>query len=327
MEKFFIVINGANEDSWSAWVWNDVAKRAQIYLDNNNLENSFLKKLKKWHFGNKLNKYFWIPFKQIWNRTLCIQMEQLNEKDSNYIIFQSTIKFSPSYIAQLKKRKNCKIVLYLPDTIGNLGIAKSRSAFQRYCSYYKIDKVFSFDKKDCELYDLEFFDIYSTKKMEEDTKNASDLFYVGSCRSQDRYKLLIRIFEKLKTTVDMNFYFVGVSDEQKKYSDCIKYNQFLKYEDVLKFTISSNCLLEIVNENQEGNTLRFKEAVCYNKKLLTNNKNVIKSKYYDPKFIHVFSDVNNIDTKWLKEKVDVDYSYCGDFSPLRLLDLIVSKCN
>lgn len=113
----------------------------------------------------------------------------------------------------------------------------------------------------------------------------------------------------------MNFYFVGVSDEQKKYSDSIKYNQFLKYEDVLKFTISSNCLLEIVNENQEGNTLRFKEAVCYNKKLLTNNKNVIKSKYYDPKFIHVFSDVNNIDTKWLQEKVDVDYSYCGDFSP------------
>lgn len=69
-------------------------------------------------------------------------------------------------------------MLYLPDTIGNLGIAKSRSAFQRYCSYYKIDKVFSFDKKDCELYDLEFFDIYSTKKMEEMIQRMQAIYFM-----------------------------------------------------------------------------------------------------------------------------------------------------
>lgn len=324
--KFFVVVNGnATPDSWSAWIWRDLKGYADIYLDNNSLKWGLLRKLKKLHFGNKSNRLVWLPFKYIWDNNYSIKLDSLNINEKNCIIFQSGVKFSPSYIERLKRERNAYIVLYLPDTIRNLGIASNKTEFERYCSYYKIDSVYSFDFEDCKEFGLKFFDIYSALKgMNTDRVMARGIFYIGNCRSNERYSLLMKVLKKIEKAIDCRLYLVGVTEE-RYHRRQIVYNSPMKYGEVIQNVIESDCILELMNEGQNGNTLRFKEAVCYNRRLLTNNRNVLGSKYFNPKWIQVFSDPDAIDIEWLRKKEKVNFAYEGDYSPLKLIKYIIKE--
>ena len=87
----------------------------------------------------------------------------------------------------------------------------------------------------------------------------------------------------------------------------ICYNEFIKYDVVLEETMKSNCILEMQLDVQSAATQRYYEAVCYNKKLLTNNKNVVNLPFYNPDYIHVFEKPEDIDWEWVKT---VDFRLC-----------------
>jgi hypothetical protein len=103
------------------------------------------------------------------------------------------------------------------------------------------------------------------------------------------------------------------------------HNKWVSYEKILSETISSNCILEILQNNQHGATLRYFEAVCYNKKLLTNNKDIIYYPFYNPKWMKVFTNISEIDIEWLRTNENIDYKYNGEFSPKILIDKILKK--
>ena len=94
------------------------------------------------------------------------------------------------------------------------------------------------------------------------------------------------------------------------------------YEEVLGGVLRSKVILEILQEGQSGPSLRYYEAVCYNKKLLSNNPNIVHFPYYDSRYMRYFSSPEDIDIAWITEDCDVDYHYKGDFSPVNMLDLI-----
>ena len=75
-----------------------------------------------------------------------------------------------------------------------------------------------------------------------------------------------------------------------------------------------------------GLSLRPYEAVCYNRKLLTNNKSILDFPYYDSRYMQYFETVEEIDWDWVKEDIPVDYGYDCKFSPMRLLEHMVSFC-
>lgn len=326
MNKFYVIANESYKDSWVDCVWGDIKNQATIYLDNNDLKYSLLKKIKKFHFSNKINKHIWLPFKFIWDRNLVIKYHDLEESDTNILIFQSNIKFSPQYIKKLKKDKNAIIVLYLPDTIHRLGIADSCEEFNRYAEYYQIDYVYSFDSGDCNKYGFEFFDIYSKLDMISQNEEQG-IFYIGNCRSKERLDILHGVYQRLKGLVKCNFNLVGVDARKQIYMNGMIYNKPMKYAEVICNMQKNTILLELVNKGQNGNTFRFKEAVCYNKRLLTNNPEVMKSIYYNKEYIQYFDNVENIDIEWLKCVGDIDYKYKGEYSPLHLLELIEKKIN
>ena len=103
----------------------------------------------------------------------------------------------------------------------------------------------------------------------------------------------------------------------------IIYNKRIPYSEVVEKNKASNCILEIISSGQSGASLRYYEAVCYNKKLLTNNKNVVNLPFYNPDYIHVFEKPEDIDWDWVKERIQVDYHYDGRFSPTHLIDKII----
>jgi hypothetical protein len=92
------------------------------------------------------------------------------------------------------------------------------------------------------------------------------------------------------------------------------------YNDVLTKELEAKCILDIVQEGQIALSLRPYEAVCYNRKLLTNNRTILKFPFYNPQYMQFFEKVNDIDWNWVKEDIAVDYHYNGEFSPIRLLE-------
>ena len=151
-------------------------------------------------------------------------------------------------------------------------------------------------------------------------KTLYDLFFVGV--SKGRAESLGRIYEQLSAkNVRCEFYISGVKKNEKRVEG-IHYNKWLTYSEVLEKVKSSNCILEVMEQDQEGFTLRTMEAVCYNKRLLTNNSGVISSPFYKSGFIKTFADTADIDTAFVTDRSEVDYHYDNEFSPVHLLEHI-----
>lgn len=324
MNKFLIVVNNGTIGGWAHQMWSDCLNQNNdfeaIYFESPvRIKSRLLKKIYKLHFSNKINNFVSLPFKNIWNKYSSIE-QNLDTKDNNYIIFQSNVKISPSYVKYLKNKYKCKIILYLPDTIKKLIGLESKEKFLKYKRKNHIDCIYSFDLGDCEKYDIKYFDIYS-RCSNVKIGNKFTATYVGSYRSKKRLDVLNYLSENLLNTC---FYLFGIDKNEHVYVNSkIKTNEYIDYKKNLEISANSNCIVEIVEEGQRGNTLKAKEAFCYNKLLLTNNKEIIHSKLYNPDYVQIFENIDDIDLNWIKRKIDVDYKYDNSFSPYYLcIDII-----
>ena len=97
----------------------------------------------------------------------------------------------------------------------------------------------------------------------------------------------------------------------------------LLYKDTIEKMLTCNCILDIVDSGSSGGvSLRFFEAVVYNKKLLTNNKNIVKMPFYNPNYMKIFEKYDDIDLDWLKNNENVDYGYNGEFEAIEFIKRI-----
>ena len=328
---FTIIINEARPDSWPDIVWRDaLSSGARVLLDSSIPLPTPLRNLRKAHFANPANRKIWLPMKCLWNGTNTLRLSDLDPSKRNYIIFQTGIKFSAHYIERLKRERNACIVLYMPDNIRTMKMAQDKREFRRFCKHYHIDQVYSFDPKDCEEFGVEFFDFYSmlpVRKIGQDAAETSDtskprILYVGGCRSKSRLDTLHALYDHLKDQAHCTFYLNGVAPEDANREGII-YNHPLSYAEVVQLVQQNDIIVEIMNGTQAGNTLRLKEAVCYNKCLLTNNQTVKSSPYYNSNYMQIFDEVGDIALSRFSH--DVDYHYQGEFSPCRLMERIVER--
>ena len=160
--------------------------------------------------------------------------------------------------------------------------------------------------------------------IEENTPEAveNDLYLINNAKG--RLKKFHEVYEYVRQrNVKANFRIVGVKKNDQLYPNEITYNKRLKYRETLKEIKKSNCLLEVLGEEQTSVSMHYSEAVCYNKKLLTDNKAVVNLPFYNPDYMKVFEKPEDIDCEWIKERISVDYGYDGRFSPSHLIDKII----
>ena len=109
-----------------------------------------------------------------------------------------------------------------------------------------------------------------------------------------------------------------IQTTQENYESCLGLefaNTRVEYERMMEEELAANVLLEIVIPGVgSGTTLRYKEAIMYGKKLLTNNPNVELLELYNPENIRYFENPEDVDIEWLKEKVEIKNLYSGEFS-------------
>lgn len=278
-----------------------------------------LRLLRKIHLSKKINNWLPLPFKSIWSTYL----DDINwDNDTKYfiIIVDSPFPFALSKLSQLKKQHNiCYVILLLNSWLGEY--AKLN---KKYIDCSDIDYVFSYDYGDSISQGFIFSDMLYSKLYINSTYSGSDLYYIGGNNGRlDTIHDILKSIKKHDLTGD--FRVTKVSDKDMLYPNDIKYNQFINYDKALEEMSSCNCILELLRDpqNQVCATLRYYEAVCYNKKLLTNNKNVVNLPFYNPDYIHVFENPRDIDWEWVKERIPIDYHYDGRFSPMHLIDKII----
>lgn len=274
--------------------------------------------LRKMHFNDRINRHLWLPFKKIWDKYYYLNSYQFNKSESYWIIFLNGIfrnYYSIHYLNSLKKEhSNVHLALVMYDSTTNPYAKRVKMMFECF------DKIFSFDKADCQKYKFEY--IYSTLSKPEFIKKnkekESDIFFVGS--ASGRLELLHSCMEKIINKIsNYKFYITGVLEKDKKLP--ITYNCPISYSDTLEYSFNTNCIFEVVKPGQTGITLRTCEAIIFNKKLLTNNKAIKDTPFYNEKYMSVFENENDIDMDFLSQKMEINYNYEDWFSP----NIIVQK--
>ena len=207
------------------------------------------------------------------------------------------------------------MVLILVNTMMRRG-----NVIKRRLKYFKY--VFSFDQKDCETYGFIYHSTnYSMVPLDARESTETDAFFVGV--SKGRAESLGTIYTRIKDAGGTPEFFISGMKNNEIRVEGIHYNQWLDYGQVLDHIRKTNCLIEVMDGDQNGVTLRTMEAVCYNKRLLTNNRSVMQSPFYESGFIKVFDSIDSIDISFVCDRSPVDYHYQGEFSPVHLIEL---KC-
>lgn len=270
----------------------------------------------------------YLDFLGMERNNLYTELQKLSNDTNEVIVvfFNGSLLFNPYLAGTLARYKEefhaVHYVLFYLDIMGT-GV----SANADYLREHKIfERVYTVDQQDAIQYDVNLWNtLYSKNSQAALQKVDKMLYFCGVEKGRDL--LLKDIFIQCqKKNIDCKLELIASDHESQlqqmaKSLPQIEYlDYYLNYDEVLLRELRSNCILEIVQKGQMALTLRPYEAVVYNKKLLTNNKTILEFKYYDPRFMRYFDSIEDIDWEWVRQDVDVDYHYAGDFSPLLLLN-------
>lgn len=281
-----------------------------------------LKLFYKLHFSEKINRHIWLPFKCLWNNFYTLEKYQYDRQETYYIIFMNgslRYYFSENFLKKFKeKHTNIRLVMILYDSFSN------PTAKRAIKMITKFDYIFSFDQKDCDRYGFER--IYSTFSKPDfvtrDYSKKSTAFFIGY--GIGRLQILQETFRKITSEVQgCKFYIAGVKEESQEVIPDVQYNVTMSYSEELQMAYNTDCIVEVVKDGQTGVSLRTCEAIAFNKKLLTNNRYLRNMPFYDERYMQIFSNPENIDINFLKEKVSVNYDDVNFFSPTKILDRLI----
>lgn len=227
-----------------------------------------------------------------------------------------------------KKNPHIKISLYLLNSVNASSPIMER--IRKKIFLFPWNRVYTFDKDDAKKYGFVYagFMYYSKQELPW-VEPSCDIHFVGGLKG-NREPLINSTYSFLKDNgfkCDFNLMFMTQNEQKQVLEGATYYRGWRPYDFVLKKMNESRCILEICQEGQSGASLRYFEAVCYNKKLLTNNKMIVDFPYYNPNYMRCFQRIDDIDVEWLRNEKNVDYGYRGDFSPKKFIDFLLGAKN
>jgi len=249
------------------------------------------------------------------------------EADTNYYVLipsTSVGKLSLGYLERFrKKHPNVKLFPILTDS---MHASSPHMAYVRPKLNSPVwERVLTFDKNDAEEYGFLWFGYswYSNFDDIAPSIERSDLFYVGF-KKGNREGIIADIFDSaLEHDVKCDFRVVSSDESFIKPGSSLKYiNRRFAYTELVSTIKSTNCILEVLQDGQDTQTIKYYEAICYGKKLLTNNRHLKELPYYSEEKMRYFEAVKDIDWKWIKAQDPIAYDYHGEFSPLKIVEFL-----
>lgn len=322
--KYNYVIFSTPNDYYRC-IYSDVIKMDNVlYLDKRlDTKSKFINKLCRLHTSIKLNKILPLPFKGIWNKWV-FRGKFNNGNPVCFIFFEDYIWFNERYIKYLRKKyKGCKIVFYYQDMVERTKRCKDPNEIRKL-----VDLMISYDKGDAERYKMALFqDVYSKTDIQEDESlEYRDVFFCGIVK--DRLSKILEVYDRcVSLGLTTRFYLANVAPKDRIEKEGLIYGDKIPYKRYLQLMQKSNAILEILSGNSVGYTLRMGEAVCYNKKLITNNLSVKQEEIYSKKNVCAFDSVEDIEKEFVLGKADFSEKARESISPKALLKFIEDKIN
>lgn len=317
MKKFDKIVIFGNGTDWCEKSLSDLIHRESVLFINGKIpvENNVLNKLANIHYSHKLNSIVNLPGKSIWFNQFD---EYINERlkisgDSVFLFYdRNRFSYDADFLKYLRSRYPGIKLAYIFTNIVKYTAATEFGYLSRLNDWY--DVVYAFDPKDAKRYGFSYSPlIYDADPLyDKDTMESKEnlVFYVG--QAKDRLPGLLSCYEKLKQLgIKTDFHIANVKESDAKYSDEIVYNKFITYDECVKSIQRATCLIDVIQGESTGLTIKTCEAVCYNKKLITTNKNVSTYPFYDPRFIRIVESPDDIDEGFFVENREVHYSETG----------------
>lgn len=206
---------------------------------------------------------------------------------------------------------NSKVVFFINDLVGKTG--QPVSLMKEHA-----DLVYSYDPNDCIKYDLINHVVpYSVHACLQVGHPVYDVVFVGAAK--DRLNDVMSIFYDLTSKgVKCFFRIIGVPDESQIQEEGLSYSSRITYEEYLQLLQKGNCILDVIQGQSSGNTLRVGEAIIMGKKLLTNNKHTPHNGVFDNKNMLYFETINDEAIQFVLDRSQVVYNIKDKMYPVDL---------
>lgn len=271
-----------------------------LFIDTNNFKycyNSFYDRLNNFYLKNVLNRNLKNEF-----ITKELKRECKNHPKQDIILVIRPDKLEIEMLHWLKSHTRTIISFYFD---GNTSIPEQINLIPFF------DKVYSYDKMDVEKHGLDFITnfIPCDNKLK---KSGTGLFNISSY--DKRFYTLEKIAEQLK---ELNFPFHIIIRKEKPFHSELFHivEDYISLKEVSIFIENSSVLLDIQKENQQGLSFRVFEALGYEKKLITTNKDIVNYDFYNPQNILVIDGEQPVipkdflDTTYLQVSEEIKKKY------------------
>lgn len=223
------------------------------------------------------NVYSWKAFR----RFLSIKRKSLEQYDL-IVVFEAA---SLVPFLWLKAAPGTKIVLWCWNLMGDRHAHKMK-AISPFC------EIWTFDRGQAQKYGWKLNDQFycpmDVPTQQSPKRECRKAFC--ACVDKGRYEELKEIRDELnKRNIECDFTLVKEKNKQYDPQDDWVKDEGIPYPEFLQRTLDSDILVDLVQKNQVGITVRVLEALFYNKKLITNNPDVKNYPFYDERNIFVWN--------------------------------------
>lgn len=215
-----------------------------------------------------------------------------------------------------KKWYNTKIVGYYWDIIdySRFSVASYKDSF---------DLIITIDDAQAEKDGVEYYPIFYSEEYIDGESENCDVFFCGE--DGGRLCLIEKIYSELTKRGFVCDFYCSRSPNAGNTINGIKHIQNMPHLEYISHLKSSNILLDIVKPGVSCCSLRFCEAIIYEKRLITNNLSIKKLKIYNENQFQYFDDIERISTSFIKDTFIVDRSLKKEVSPIKFFNFICSK--
>lgn len=222
-------------------------------------------------------------------------------------------------ISSLKKRGlQDQILVINPELIDKEYHLKIKTFTKKYMAYLYdsvercnvthlldgiFDEIYSFDKKDIETYHFKETSNYNYILKTPNFAIKNDVLYIGSI--DNRIHQLNKIGNRLKE-INVNYKFIIIGKKYwiykisnfftKKHEHLVFKRNRINQQKLLSLYSETKVIIDLVRENQTGLSFRFFEAMALEKKMITNNNNVINYSFFETENILILKDNYSIIT-------------------------------
>lgn len=256
----------------------------------------------------------WLLKTKIFDEKYALSHCDYESNDINYVvIFNSALLqyYSKEYFGRLKKRHpTIQYILYIIDPMPE-GLWKEIESTMDV-----FNKILTIHPYNCKRYGFEYLPYIYAKNQKECVSESvpeTTLFFCGVSGSY-RQRIIGEIVQACdEHEVEFDFWLKPFGEDEIVHPH-VHYSEMSYAENVHRIE-QADCILEIMHEGFVGITQRYLEAIVYNKRLITNNSEIKELPYFDSGYMLYFDRVEDINWDWIKQKIEVNYHYQGDFEP------------